>query len=309
LIWKAAGLDAGASVVSDSQIELVKHVPGQRATILYSFNTQTASPRRLIAKLYRSGRRTARMHRWLSILNSDVFRADGPLRVPSPVGLVDDLHIVLHEYIEGVDLRHALDGERGHEPVKLAARWLAQLHKAQPLDELKVRTVEHESKKMLRWLDHVQDHISNETRAGLSIARERLIELLANAPEAELRTIHRDYYYANMLWDGERLWAIDLDQLRTGDPALDVGHFLAHLDILAYRQTGEFAAFARQGAVFLAAYRAEPGAPAVEARLPLYRAYTFLKLADTEVQRERLGWRVAADAMARAACRELERLV
>jgi hypothetical protein len=58
----------------------------------------------------------------------------------------------------------------------------------------------------------------------------------------------------------------------------------------------------------LCAYREEAGSPALEARLPLYRAYTLLKLAATEVQRERPGWRDAADAMASAACDEVERL-
>jgi Ser/Thr protein kinase RdoA (MazF antagonist) len=308
LIRSAARLDNRAPSASDSQIELVKHVPGQRATILYSIESQTKASRRIIGKLYRSGRRAARMFRWLSTLNSDVFRADGRLRVPPPIGRVADLRMVLHEYIDGVDLRYALDHQRDHEPFKLAARWLARLHTAHPLDELKVRTVEHEIGKSLRWLDAVQPHVSPELQARLTRACDRLSRYLAAPPAAELCTIHRDYYYANLLWDGERIWAIDLDQLRIGDPALDVGHFLAHLDFLAYRDTGAFTTYTQQGEVFLAAYREAPGAPAVDARLPLYRAYTFLKLAATEVRRARPGWRESAEAVAGVACQEIERL-
>jgi aminoglycoside phosphotransferase (APT) family kinase protein len=144
------------------------------------------------------------------------------------------------------------------------------------------------------------------TQARLAAARDRLFTLLADPPRTNLTTIHRDYYYANVLWDGHSLCVIDLDQLRIGDPALDVAHFAAHLDVLAYRQTGDIAAYREQSATFVGAYRPALGAPPVADRLPIYRAYTFLKLAATEVTREREGWRDATEAMARAACGELD---
>ena len=294
-------------IASDSHAVLVKHVPGKRATIMYNFDHQTEAPKRIIGKLYRSGRRAARMQRWLTALNNDVFSHDEHLGVPQPIGLSDELRMVLHEYIEGDDLRHALD-EAAHEPFALAARWLARLHSARPLDELKVRTVEHEIETSLRWLDAVQPHVSPEIQAQLIRARDRLSARLAAPPPAQLCAIHRDYYYANLLWDGERLWAIDLDQLRIGDPALDVAHFLAHLQVLAYRQTGDFAAYDPHGERFLTTYHDERPAAAIDARLPLYRAYTFLKLAATETQRARLGWRQAAEAFATRACAELDLL-
>lgn len=306
IVAEAAGLSASFAA-SDSQIELVKHVSGHRATISYTLAYQTEAPKRLIGKLYRSGRRAARMQRWLEALNRDVFPPDGDLRVPTPIGPVDDLHMLLYAYIDGVDLRHTIH-EHDYEPFALAARWLARLHDAPPLDELNVRTVEHQIEKSLRWLDAVQPGVSPETQQRLAHARDRLSQLLAAPPVAELCTIHHDYYYANLLWDGERIWAIDVDQLRIGDPALDVAHFLRHLQVLAYRQTGDFSAYDAQADTFLCAYREEAGSPAFEARLPLYRAYTLLKLAATEAQRERPGWREAADAMAGAACDEVERL-
>ncbi len=302
-----AGIDRPPSA-SDGRVELLKHVPGQRATISYTFGHQTEAPVRVIAKLYRSGRRAARMLRWLEALNRDVFPADEHVRVPSPIGLVEDLRMVLHRYIQGVDLRHVLGDKEGVEPLQLAARWLARLHSSRPLDELKVRSVDHEIEKALRWLEQVHTHVSDETKTHLSQARARLDQGPAELATADLRTIHRDYYYANLLWDGASVWAIDLDQLRIGDPAFDVGHFLAHLGVLSYRQTGRLTAFAEHADTFLCAYLAEAGSPALEARLPLYRAYTFLKLAATDVQRERPDWREAADALAGAACDEIEQL-
>ena len=50
--------------------------------------------------------------------------------------------------------------------------------------------------------------------------------------------IHRDFYDTQVLWDGARAWIVDFDQLSVGDPALDLGHFVAHLASVAYRGTG-----------------------------------------------------------------------
>lgn len=306
-VLSASGLQQEDVVASNSHIELVKHVPGQRATLLYRFEDQTKAPKRIIGKLYRSGRRAARMHRWLSALNADVFPNEGLVRVPQPIGISENLRMVLHDYIDGVDLRYALD-EDGYKPFALAAHWLALLHNARPLDELKVRTVAHEIEKSIRWLDAVQPHVSPQLHQQLAHARDRLSQLLATPPAVELRTIHRDYYYANVLWDGERLWAIDLDQLRIGDPALDVAHFLAHLQILAYRQTGSFDSYEAQAQRFRNAYAGARPASEIDARLPLYGSYTFLKLAATEAERARDGWPEATEAFATRACAELDQL-
>ena len=45
----------------------------------------------------------------------------------------------------------------------------------------------------------------------------------------------------------------------------------------------------------------------MRARLPAYRAYTFLKLAATEARRRRPGWEEQARTLVGLACEELER--
>jgi hypothetical protein len=94
--------------------------------------------------------------------------------------------------------------------------------------------------------------------------------------------------------------------MRTSDPALDVGHFLAHLDVLAYRATGDPRAYAKAGTRFLLSYESASGGSFRE-RLPAYRAYTFLKLAATEAKRRRAGWDEQARVLIGLAGEELER--
>jgi thiamine kinase-like enzyme len=246
------------------------------------------------------------MQQWLRHLEGHVFSVESHLRVPAPLGLIEDLHMVVHRYIEGDDLRHVLDADG--QSIMLAASWLARLHRSAPLEGLRVRTPEHEIEKAIRWLDDVQAHVSPDACAALEVLREALHDVLADPPAIELRTIHRDYYYANLLWDGERIWAIDLDQLRIGDPALDVAHFLAHLQVLSYRQTGSFEVLAEHGDIFVNTYFNETHRADVEAQLPLYRAYTFLKLAETEAKRQREGWKDVVEALALAASREVDQI-
>ncbi len=58
-----------------------------------------------------------------------------------------------------------------------------------------------------------------------------LAELEATAAEdcSVCTRLHRDFYDKQILVDGARLTLLDLDTAATGDPALDLGNYLAHL--------------------------------------------------------------------------------
>lgn len=302
-VMALTGLEPSSNA-SDRQVEVVKHVPGQRATLFYKFEGRAEASCRLTGKVYRSRRRAARIYHWLGTLEAGVFPPGGNVRVPHPVALSDALSMVLLEYIDGVDLRHVLE-PKGTPAFNAAARWLAALHDSPVLDESRVRTVADEIQKAIGWLDEVAPHVPYNVAARLGSARGRLVEIAASPPRAELCTVHRDYYYANVLWDGARLWGIDLDQLRTGDPALDVGHFLAHLETLAFVQTGDFGSLEPQAERFLQTYvNLRPPSGVIE-RIPLYKAYTFFKLAATAASRTPEGWRDGIDALSQRALEEL----
>lgn len=64
-----------------------------------------------------------------------------------------------------------------------------------------------------------------------------LVESLPDVPPV---TLHRDFYPEQLLLDGERLYLLDL--CAYGDPALDIGNFVAHLREYALRVLGDAAA-------------------------------------------------------------------
>ena len=76
--------------------------------------------------------------------------------------------------------------------------------------------------------------------------QRRLARLLTacdrrGASVAEPRScgIHRDFYPAQVLLDGARLWLIDFDLYCKGDPALDVGNFIGHVTEESLRTLGD----------------------------------------------------------------------
>ena len=58
--------------------------------------------------------------------------------------------------------------------------------------------------------------------------------------------IHRDFYPAQVIVDGERLWLIDFDLYCQGDPGLDVGNFIGHMTEESLRTTGDASALCDQ---------------------------------------------------------------
>jgi thiamine kinase-like enzyme len=66
--------------------------------------------------------------------------------------------------------------------------------------------------------------------------------------------IHRDFYPDQVLVDRDRLWLVDLDLCCQGDPALDIGNFIAHITEQSLRETGDPIAMDTQASAFREAY-------------------------------------------------------
>jgi aminoglycoside phosphotransferase (APT) family kinase protein len=52
-------------------------------------------------------------------------------------------------------------------------------------------------------------------------------------------TIHGDFYHDQLVVRDRHVYVIDLDLYSLGDPALDIGNFVAHLTELALREMGD----------------------------------------------------------------------
>ena len=57
--------------------------------------------------------------------------------------------------------------------------------------------------------------------------------------------------------DGDRVWILDLDLVAQGDPAIDIGNFLAHIKEYALRRYGSVSALKSIEQAFLKGYACE----------------------------------------------------
>ncbi len=74
--------------------------------------------------------------------------------------------------------------------------------------------------------------------------------MIGSFPEPErLVPIHGDFYAKQLLWDGDRVGIIDLDEIGCGDPAIDLANGLAHLLASEVRGTGAIPAAAARDAM------------------------------------------------------------
>ncbi len=285
--------------------QVLNHKRGRRCTIRYELAAcdDIGGPARSVAaigKLYRERETAARMFRWIRDLRNDRFDC-----VPTHLAFRADLGLVLQEHVDAPDLRHCLAAGNGKQAVSLAAQWLSVFHATPPPMGVKVETPAQNVRKVARWCEEIQPYLASRGRRRLQEAQDALQGLVGQMPRQSPALIHRDFYPANVLSDGQRIWVLDFDQLRLGDPALDVGHFLAHVQNVAYRATGRADSLADAGAVFLRSYlRKNP--LELEPRLRFYRAWTFLKLAAKEANRKRGEWLHFLSVLTELACREAE---
>ena len=308
LLARAVHGSADAAPPLDWSAEVLNHKLGRRCTIRYlPFGPagSDTSARPVIGKLYGQTRRASRVYGWLQALRSGVA-GDGALGdIPAPLALLPDLGLVLQEHVDGVDLRYVFPTGDCERALPMAARWLAAMHAVPALDELKVTSPAHELRRAERWCGEVCPCLPDAAQRRLSRAVETLRRAAGEMGGYSQCMIHRDFYYAQLLWDGTRVWVLDFDQLTVGDPALDVAHFVAHLAKLSYRTSGRPDRLAEPARLFVRSYR-ERSPVDIEPRLPFYKACTFLKLAAKEANRKRGNWQGAVSALTDLACQEAE---
>ena len=245
-----------------SGIQLLNHRPGRRCVLSYSFSgTQSESTPeeagRFVGKIRAKGpnRRsdgTGRKLRALGFTEAGRFA----FTVAEPLGVIPSLDMTLQRFHAGPDLTElVLRG--GRMPVERFAQVGAALFEFHgsgvPTDRR--YTVGNELVILEERLPRVAEKIpeyAGRIHRVLEGARP-VAEALAKRP---VRSIHRDFYPDQVIAQPHDLVLLDLDLYTMGDPALDVGNFVAHLQELGLRSRGEARAFREVEAAFVDAYLA-----------------------------------------------------
>jgi hypothetical protein len=222
-------------VGSPVELEQLAHRPGQRRTLRASGPVRTA-----IVKLYASDRATTVAGR-VGALGAV------PPGVAVPRLLLSDpgLNMVVLSEVPGEPLTGAiLDGDVAS--CRCAGAAIGSWHRSwrgrapKPLRP-------HGADRELAMLNQCADAVSPRLAEAVRSAAEGLGE-----PWTCSTVVHRDLTDARILM-GERVGLIGLDYAALGPPELDVGHLLAHVDLLSLRagrdmaETREEIVFGHQG--------------------------------------------------------------
>lgn len=229
--------------------DLIRHKPGRRALVRYKgvlTSSEGRTPFDLIGKIRIKGpdRRTPELHRVLYGL------ADAP-PVPACRAEIPHLSMWLQDHVPGRVLTDLLNAD-DTTPFHKAGEALARLHETMPLPD-RDWTLDDEKNVLISALAKAEIDRA-DLAARIDAVRDRLVSDLESLPEAPVCSIHRDFYPDQVVVGTDRVWLLDLDLCAIGDPAIDVGNFLAHLDEHALRKGGNPEGYGMHTAAFLRGY-------------------------------------------------------
>ena len=275
------------------EAQAVRYRVGLRATLRVRVQAQDtatgrATTKHFYAKVYRHQEEGEQTYRLLLALRDKATVGQDNFAVARPVVYLGALRTLIQEEVSGTSLRGMILDEEDPTPaVRKAARALAALH----LDEEVVPPKRHLLKDEIDRLEvagdllrSVQPHLGHRIQEIVGAIVDGLEEV-APAPT------HGDFKSVHVLFDGERLYLLDLDSFAGADPILDVANFLASITITPLRSRSSLDH--RSGVVIGRPFVEEYFAHVPEDwrdRLPFHYASAMLKKAALHYRRQEPDW-------------------
>ncbi len=212
-----------------TDVQLRRHKPGRRCLIEYQVAPgDGTTPIPVLAKLRRRGVDTSNFD-FLQALAANGFHPEAPdgISIPTPLGAIPSLGLVLHQRVAGTPLTQRLSDPDAPQLAVRTAEALLKLHRTRHTLPRRHAVTDE--------LDHLESQLTR-TAEALPELQQRILGVLDDCqrlaerlPAARPTQLHRDFYPDQILIDGSRLWIVDFDLAAVGDPALDAGNFVAHL--------------------------------------------------------------------------------
>lgn len=254
---------------------VLRRKPGRRCLIEYRLTeTTTGKTLPILGKIRTKGldRTAYALHRalWHHGFGPD---SRDQILVPEPVGVVPTLNMWLQRKVAGIPSIDLLSQDKGVRVAQQIAEALYKLHRHGPVPRRQHRVGDE-----LRILETALNAVIQghpRLRSRIQGVLEACRQQAAAIPPAAERPIHRDFYPDQVMVDGSRLFLLDLDLYAHGDPAVDVGNFVAHVHEYALRRHGDPDALNGPAGHFVARYLSLND----DASLAAIEAYTTLSLA------------------------------
>jgi aminoglycoside phosphotransferase (APT) family kinase protein len=194
--------------------------------------------------------------------------------VPQLIGWCPGASMVIYQPAPGRPLDRLTSLAAVKRGLRRAGAWVAALHRT-PLPLERELDLAAEVAEAAIWADR----ISGASPSHGDAARRLAAELGAAATDVRFESgvpIHKDFHYRHVIVDS-RLAVLDFDEMRLGDPQLDLAHFCTYLRLLAMRRGTGLGSAALEGS-FLEGYGLV-GPPRRDDAFTFFAAYTCLKIA------------------------------
>lgn len=233
-------------------VEVLRYRPHQRCVLRYE-----ACGRRVIGKVYRRGEQAARVWEATRELHREGFPLAAPLRRVEG-------SLLLFEHVSGA--ASDIDGL-----VSAAAGAAAALH-AFPPGSGEPHTFASELAQLRRRLERMAP-----AAPALAAQASRVLDRLPELPCERLTLVHGDFKPDQLVPTGDGVVVLDFDRVAPGDPAADLGNFIAqlHREALAPGRDG----LRDLAEPFLAEYERLTGATGVAERARAFRTLALVRMA------------------------------
>ena len=259
-------------------VDVLSARPGRRWTMKYRLSGTGDG---LIGKVYVDHERGRWVGSTLDRLAATAGAASGPMRVPSVLGWLPELSMLVTVEAQGRDLAELLlDASVSPDgPVGATAGWLAALHACGVRLDRRFDATD-ERNNVRRWALAVGEQHERLRHVTVELARA-LDERLAaqRPPDRTAVPIHKDFHAHHVLIHRDGATGLDFDEMRMGDAAFDVAHFCAYTDLLACGRPLAAPRIVRARTLFVEEYLRREGGDADLRSFDIFFAYTCLKIA------------------------------
>jgi aminoglycoside phosphotransferase (APT) family kinase protein len=162
------------------------------------------------------------------------FSSRGVLRVARLLGADEQRGMLACEWLRGDAIDGLLAREGSKFDVALIGEALAELHAQEGAAATLPRPARGAEANALAGIATGLAHIAPREGARVSALAREIAHRLSEQ-EADVRPVHGDFYASQVLIEGGSVAILDLDEAHLGDPASDLGNFLAHLEREAAR--------------------------------------------------------------------------
>ena len=227
--------------------------------------------------------------------NATAFYAHPGVSTARLVGRSSSHHALALEWLPGRLLTDALTNAGSQSDVSMLAgvgAALANMH-AGPAQGLSPRTRAMEAKRfdaLADWFAWLLPDLASRVRA----LADTLGHLLLSAPPQTF-PVHGDFYHSQVLLDASGLSLLDFDEAYRGDPAHDLGLFIAHLKRNALKGVFDAAFVELAITAFLDGYREVSGQ--LPPRISLYTAAELFGLAPHFFRQRAPDWPELTEAV------------